>query len=422
MNCIRLLILTGILSCCITNTQAQLKVKLSGVVQDRKSDTLLLSPVTSSIRDVSKIISIPILNGKFEYDLNAAQVEAYQLVFLDELQAGGWKPIIFFPDTTNVQFILNPMDSFEANVIAGGQANKSYFKIKNKIKDRFLASSTLISNQRKELMDAKNYRSKEHAAVIVKLSAAKSQDEKLPIYDELEELRKTGAEYTEAGRAVILKFDSLATEMTKFKYEQMDKSTDFATYYLLWQDATSEAKVNRNVAEIVLQKYPVFKAAFPNHPYTKQIADVLEAMVKIVPGNRFVDFTAATLDGKSHTLSEEIKGKVAIIDLWASWCGPCIAKAKALVPVYQKYKNKGFTIVGIAREFKNLDALKFRLGQEKFSWLQLTELNDKNGIWRKYAVADGGGIQVLVDQEGRVLKVNPTAEEVENYIQKLLKI
>lgn len=422
MNCIRFLILGGILSCFISNAQAQLKVKLSGVVQDRKSDTLLLLAVTTSTRDENKIVSIPIKDGKFEYELNAAHVEAYQLVFLDERQAGAWRPIIFFPDTANVHFILNPIDFFDTNVVAGGQANKNYYRIKSKIKERFMASSTLISNQRKALNDAGNYRSKEHAAVIVKLNAAKSQSEKLPIYEELEELRKTGEEYTEAGRTVNLSSNSLALEMTKFKYDQMGKFVDLASYYLLWLDATNEAKVKREVAEIVLQKYPIFKAAFPNHPYTHQITDVLNAMVKIVPGNRFVDFTATALNGKSYTLSEEIKDKVAVIDLWASWCGPCIAKAKELVPIYQKYKNKGFTIVGIAREFKNFDALKFRLGQEKFSWLQLTELNDKNGIWRKYAVGDGGGIQVLVDKEGRILKVNPTAEEVEKYIQKLLKI
>lgn len=391
-------------------------------MHDRKSDTLLLSAVTTSTRDESRIVSIPIKNGRFEYELTTAQIEAYQLVFLDEMQSGAWKPIIFFPDTTNVEFSLNPMDAFEANIITGGNANRNYYRIKDKISERFMASSTMIFNQRKELQEAKNYRSKEHAAVIVKLNAAKSQDERLPISEELAELRKTGAEYTEAGREVNLRFDSLAMEMTKFKYEQIDKVVDVATYYLLWLDATNEAKVKRNVAEIVLQKYPLFKTNFPNHPYTHQIADALEAMVKIVSGNKFVDFVAPALDGKNYTLSEEIKGKVAIIDLWASWCGPCIAKAQALVPIYEKYKNKGFTIVGVAREFKNFDALKYRLEQEKFNWLQLTELNDKNGIWRKFAVGDGGGIQVLVDQEGRVLKINPTAKEVESYIQKLLKI
>lgn len=141
---------------------------------------------------------------------------------------------------------------------------------------------------------------------------------------------------------------------------------------------------------------------------------------KVVPGNSFVDFSAPALDGKLYTLSEQIKGKVAVVDLWASWCGPCIAKAQALVPIYKKYKTKGFTIVGVAREFKNLDALKFRLSKEEFSWLQLTELNDENGIWAKYSVGDGGGVQVLVDQKGAILEINPSAEKVEQYLKKLL--
>ncbi len=47
-------------------------------------------------------------------------------------------------------------------------------------------------------------------------------------------------------------------------------------------------------------------------------------------------------------LSDIIKGKVAVIDLWASWCMPCRAKAKAMIPIYEKYKDRGFEIVGVA--------------------------------------------------------------------------
>lgn len=103
------------------NAQSQIKVKISGKVLDRKSDTLLLSKVTASIRDVEKIISIPIRGDRFNYEMEVNDVEAYQLVFKDEMDEGAWKPIIFFPDTNSVLFSLSSMDLFENNEVVGGK-------------------------------------------------------------------------------------------------------------------------------------------------------------------------------------------------------------------------------------------------------------------------------------------------------------
>lgn len=54
-----------------------------------------------------------------------------------------------------------------------------------------------------------------------------------------------------------------------------------------------------------------------------------------------------------HSIS--LKEKVAMIDLWVSWFDPCRRKSQSMIPVYEAYKDKGFTIVGVARE-ENLTA------------------------------------------------------------------
>jgi thiol-disulfide isomerase/thioredoxin len=58
------------------------------------------------------------------------------------------------------------------------------------------------------------------------------------------------------------------------------------------------------------------------------------------------DFSLYSIDGKEYTLSE-FKGQVVIIDFWATWCPPCRNSIPAFIRLYNKYHERGFTILGI---------------------------------------------------------------------------
>jgi len=58
-------------------------------------------------------------------------------------------------------------------------------------------------------------------------------------------------------------------------------------------------------------------------------------------------YSVTTLDGKTVT-NESLKGKVVLLNVWASWCGPCQAEFPDLIELQEKYGDKGFTIVGLA--------------------------------------------------------------------------
>ncbi len=108
----------------------------------------------------------------------------------------------------------------------------------------------------------------------------------------------------------------------------------------------------------VTELFPTFSKLYPSHPYTPKIAEMLNAIHNLKVGDHFLDFSAPTIDGDVKKVSELIKGKVAVIDMWASWCGPCRYLSKSMIPVYEKYKDKGFTIVGVAAEFKTKEPFK----------------------------------------------------------------
>jgi hypothetical protein len=91
-----------------------------------------------------------------------------------------------------------------------------------------------------------------------------------------------------------------------------------------------------------------------------------------------------------------------------------------MIPLYNKYKDKGFTIIGVAGEFKNTDRLVAFLEKNKWPWLNLVELDRKNAIWQKYGVNGGGGGIFLIDKEGIILAKDPTAKEVRKILESLL--
>ena len=164
-----------------------------------------------------------------------------------------------------------------------------------------------------------------------------------------------------------------------------------------------------------------------NQVYANKFADndidsymqnwILSQSIKV--GDSFIDFTAPDVNGVMHTLSEEIKGKVALIDLWASWCGPCRRESMSMIPLYEKYKDKGFTIVSVARESRQKD-MEAAIKKDGYPWLCLLELNDAGKIWEKYGVGNGGGAIFMVDKEGKILAIMPSAEKVEEILKKLL--
>src|SRR5262245_33081602 len=76
---------------------------------------------------------------------------------------------------------------------------------------------------------------------------------------------------------------------------------------------------------------------------------------------------------KGDTLSlESLKGKVILLDFWASWCGPCRASNKDLVKLYSKFKTKGFEIFSVSLDDNKKNWAK-AITKDKMTWLQVND-------------------------------------------------
>lgn len=159
-----------------------------------------------------------------------------------------------------------------------------------------------------------------------------------------------------------------------------------------------------------------YRDSFINHPYHIFLSELLKNN-EPVPGNKFIDFRAPDLQNRFIPLSLLINGKVAVIDLWASWCGPCRKHSIELIPLYDKYKDKGFTVVGVARENENTDAMRKVIEHDGYPWINLVDLNDNINVWAKYRVGNAGGRLILVDETGTIVSVDPEVSEIAAYLE-----
>jgi peroxiredoxin len=409
---INLLLYTVLLISCTTEKEKFLEIHGKVVNTDTKS-ILLVKPNQDMRFD--SLIEIPVDSGKFYYRSKLENPEAVNLFLGEAKENGGGRFMPLFLENERIDLTIYPEEEFDKNIVNGGKLNSQFKKYKQNFEAKFNDQVKPLQDSIGALFENNEYNSDTIKRLYTELNESKSQDKKVVIYEKIDELRKADKHLSPKAKLLEDKLKPIYEEQKRFQQEYIENNPTIISYSFLLQDLIyNEERIDIEVAK---KNYQKLSNANPNHPYNELALNLLNAIENIKVGKKYIDFSVPDLNGKIVKLSDKIDGQIAVLDLWATWCGPCIAKSRTMVPLYNEYKDKGFTIVGVAGEFKNTDRLVKFLEKEKWPWLNLVELNEHNNIWQKYGVDGGGGGIFLIDKNGEILAINPTADEVKKELE-----
>lgn len=135
-----------------------------------------------------------------------------------------------------------------------------------------------------------------------------------------------------------------------------------------------------------------------------------------------IEISGKTIDGKEIDW-KSYRGKVVLVDFWASWCGPCRQEIPNILKLYEAYHGKGFDVLGISLDETQKAAVE-GVKEEKIPWPSIFPEDENERRWnhplvRHYGI---GGIPmaILVDKDGKVVHMNARGENLATELQRLL--
>jgi len=162
-----------------------------------------------------------------------------------------------------------------------------------------------------------------------------------------------------------------------------------------------------------------FDTSLNKSSYVKSLKERITILKSVEVGQPAVDFTMNDSTGNPIMLSS-FKGKIILVDFWASWCGPCRAENPNVVKAYNEFNKKGFNILGVSFDTDKAKWLK-AIRDDKLSWNHVSDLQGwGNAAGKLYGVMSIPA-SVLLDKDGKIIAKNLRGEDLRAKLAELLK-
>ena len=340
---------------------AQSGYKVTGTVEGMPDGKAIIATVNGSTLDT--LAKADVKNGSFEFTGNVSEPTGAYIMVIGQRGA-----IPFMLENANIT-----VNAGQAGLtVTGSEGQKIY--------DQFMAINTTTQQEAMKLQQEYQAANGDQA----KMQAVQEAYAKL-----MTDAQAKETELIKANPDSYVSTFVIVSSMGQMEYEQLKER-----YNLLGEKAKAGAQGKAIAAQIAKLESTAIGQIAPN-------------------------FTITTPEGESISLYD-IKGKVKLIDFWASWCGPCRGENPHVVEIYKEYHPKGLEIFGVSLD-NNKEAWVKAIADDGLVWKHGSDLKGWQSAPAQLYSVTGIPHTVLLDENNKIIAKNLRGDELKQKIAELLK-
>ena len=340
---------------------AQSGYKVTGTVEGMPDGKAIIATVNGSSLDT--LAKADVKNGSFEFTGNVSEPTGAYIMVIGQRGA-----IPFMLENANIT-----VNAGQAGLtVTGSEGQKIY--------DQFMAINASAQQEAMKLQQEYQAANGDQA----KIQAVQEAYAKL-----MTDAQAKETELIKANPDSYVSTFVIVSSMGQMEYEQLKER-----YSLLGEKAKASAQGKAIAAQIAKLESTAIGQIAPN-------------------------FTITTPEGESISLYD-IKGKVKLIDFWASWCGPCRGENPHVVEIYKEYHPKGLEIFGVSLD-NNKEAWVKAIADDCLFWKHGSDLKGWQSAPAQLYSVTGIPHTVLLDENNKIIAKNLRGDELKQKIAELLK-